>query len=354
MNIDMDVVRSFAERRYGALEGITAKRLSGGLDSFGVYRVDVKFAKGDSARTAQFVAKHLPESGMREADVYRGVAASPASRFAPRLLGTAGGIGDVYLFLQWIRPNRQWPWRDRNATLAVLRRLAQLHAQPLTDFAGMPAHSCFESEMHNSAASTAELYSRAFHRRRGTGLRPMRSAIRRIADDLTSIRRYLIQETGAAPLHGDMHSGNVIIRTRQLRTDAMLLDWGRARVGSPLEDVASWLHSLGYWEPEVKKLHDTFIRHYLECAGRPHLLSRDMRRLLWLASASNAMAGALQYHLETMLDPALPVPVRESSAGVARDWLRIIRTADRYWRLGDAPGRRTARLQSGRRQTVTP
>jgi hypothetical protein len=354
MNIDMEVVRSFAERRYGALERMTAKRLSGGLDSFGVYRIDVKFAKGDTARTAQFVAKHLPESGMREADVYRLVAASPASLFAPRLLGTAGGSRDMYLFLQWIAPNRQWPWRDRNATLAVLRQLAQLHSQPLTGFGGVSVNPSFEAEMHNSAASTTELYSRAFHRRRGTGLRPMRSAMRRIAGDLVSIRRYLIQETGAAPLHGDMHSGNVIIRTRKRRTDAMLLDWGRARVGSPLEDVASWLHSLGYWEPEVKRSHDSFIRHYLECAGRPHLLSRDVRRLLWLASASNAMAGALQYHLETMLDPAVPPHVRESSGGVARDWLRIIRRADHYWRLGDAPGHRTAPRRSGSRRSVTP
>jgi hypothetical protein len=353
MNIDMEVVRSFAERRYGALERMTAKRLSGGLDSFGVYRIDVKFAKGDSAGTAQFVAKHLAESGTREADVYRLVAASPASMFAPRLLGTAGGSRDTYLFLQWIPPNRQWPWRDQNATLAVLRRLAQLHSQPLTGFGGVSTSSTFESEMQSSAASTAELYGRAFFRRRGTGLRPMRSTLRRISDDLLSIRRYLIQETGAAPLHGDMHSGNVIIRTRKRRTDAMLLDWGRARIGSPLEDVASWLHSLGYWEPEVKRLHDTFIGHYLEWAGRPRLMMRDFRKLYWLASASNAMAGALHYHFETMLNPAVSVAVRESSAGVARDWLRIIRRADHYWRLGDAPGPRIATLRSGRRQNVT-
>jgi hypothetical protein len=38
-----------------------------------------------------------------------------------------------------------------------------------------------------------------------------------------------------------------------------LIDWARARRGSPFEDVASWLHSLGCWEPEARRRHDSLL-----------------------------------------------------------------------------------------------
>jgi aminoglycoside phosphotransferase (APT) family kinase protein len=343
MSINMDLLRSFAERHFGRVERITAKPLSGGLDSFGVYCVKVKF---DIGRTAHFVAKHLPESGAREAEVYRILAASSASVFAPRLLGIGGSHRDMCLFLEWIVAKRQWPWRDQNATLAVLRRLAELHSQPPTSFAGVFADSSIESEIQRSAALTSELYTRAFYRRRRHRMKSMHQPIKRIADDLISIRRYLIQETGMAPLHGDMHSGNAVIRICERKPDAVLLDWGRARLGSPLEDVASWLQSLAYWEPETRRFHDTLVVRYLEWAGRPGLLVREFRRLYWLAAASNAMAGGLRYHLDTMLNPAVALRVRERSRTMANDWLRIIRRADEYWRLGDEPGGRAAWIRS--------
>jgi hypothetical protein len=84
MNINLDLLRSFAEQRYGSIEEITATPLSGGLDSFGVYRIDVTLSSRDAATMEHFVAKHVPASGMREADVYRMLAISPASSFAPR------------------------------------------------------------------------------------------------------------------------------------------------------------------------------------------------------------------------------------------------------------------------------
>ncbi len=353
MSIQMELLRSFAERHYGAVERITARRLSGGLDSFGVYRVQVTFATGGTGRTAHFVAKHLPESGAREAEVYRILAASSAAVCTPRLLGIDGGKNEIYLFLECIRPNQQWPWRNENATIAVLRRLAELHSQPLASFAGVLTDASLEFELQRSAELTSELYGRAFFRQRRHSMRPMSRAIKRIADDLMSIRRYLIQETGAAPLHGDMHSGNVIIRVCRRGPEAVLFDWGRARLGSPLEDVASWLQSLAYWEPEVRRSHDTLVVRYLEWAGRPSLLKHAFRRLYWLAAASNAMAGALRYHLSTMLDPAVALRMREQSCAMAGDWLRIIRRADEYWRLGDESGRQIALLQTEHRQIAT-
>ena len=41
--------------------------------------------------------------------------------------------------------------------------------------------------------------------------------------------------------------------------EPVLIDWARARAGSPFEDVSSWLQSLGFWEPAVKRKHDTLL-----------------------------------------------------------------------------------------------
>ncbi len=317
-----------------------------------MYRVQVKLASAESGGRAEFVAKCLPESGSREVEVYRVLELSSAAAFVPRLLGIdRANTEDVYLFLEWIPARRRWPWWDQNATLAVVRCLTKLHSLPLATFNRIVCNSCFESEIQQSAALTFEAYDRAIFGQ-GHDLRSMGRAIQRIADDMISIRQHLLQETGTVPLHGDVHSGNALIRGCGRPFDAVLLDWGRARLGSPLEDVSSWLQSLGYWEPEVRKYHDTLLVRYLQLANLPSRLIRRFRRLYWLAAGSNAMAGALRYHLEMMLNPSVSPRIREVSRAIAGDWLRIIRRADEYWRLGDEPGRQTAQLQTDFHQSA--
>lgn len=77
----------------------------------------------------------------------------------------------------------------------------------------------------------------------------------------------------------------------------MLIDWGRARIGSPLEDVSSWLQSLGYWEPRARRKHDPVLVHDLAYRGVEGGLSEALRTAYWVAGASNALAGALEHHV---------------------------------------------------------
>jgi aminoglycoside phosphotransferase (APT) family kinase protein len=53
-------------------------------------------------------------------------------------------------------------------------------------------------------------------------------------------------------VHGDVHPGNVLVQKTRGSTRVALIDWGRARLGSLLEDVASWLHAIGCWEPAAR------------------------------------------------------------------------------------------------------
>lgn len=106
----------------------------------------------------------------------------------------------------------------------------------------------------------------------------------------------------------------------------MLIDWGRARIASPLEDVSSWLQSLGFWELEARRRHDTLLAAYLSSHGLDRRLSSDFRTAYWLAGASNALAGALRYHL-WVADSAAEHPAREAAMRAVKDWLRVIRRA---------------------------
>ena len=67
---------------------------------------------------------------------------------------------------------------------------------------------------------------------------------------------------------------------------------------------------------------------YLRARGLAAGLTRQFRDAYWLAGACNAFAGALQYHLAVMNDPARPPAARATSTRAAADWLRIVRRAD--------------------------
>jgi aminoglycoside phosphotransferase (APT) family kinase protein len=86
-------------------------------------------------------------------------------------------------------------------------------------------------------------------------LRQQAPALRRVVAALPGMRRQLMSSSplGQAVLHGDVHSGNVLIREVTGKRSAVLLDWARARLGSPLEDVSSWLESLGHWAPSPSR-----------------------------------------------------------------------------------------------------
>jgi Ser/Thr protein kinase RdoA (MazF antagonist) len=132
-------------------------------------------------------------------------------------------------------------------------------------------------------------------------------------------------------IHGDPHSGNALIRGHQATKTAILLDWGRARLGVLLEDVSAWLQSLALWEPEAQRRHDSLLRGYLAARGQPTDLCRELRDAYWFAAVSNVLAGALRYHLSVLNHPETLARGRAEAAHAARRYLRIVRRADLCW-----------------------
>jgi hypothetical protein len=319
---------------HGELSELTLQRrvLHGGLEAAGVEHIQARFldARG-RRRVFSVVAKRLVGRGLREHAVYRDVLGTRAASFAPRLLGSdCVGPQCTTLYLEPVRSMSAWPWRDVTLSQQVLERVAGLHRAARKDPPRLPAWD-YEAELSAAGFEALEHLERC---RRDPVLRALARALpstKRLVHALPELRRELLWSSlGTSLVHGDLHSGNVIVRRRATGAEPVFIDWGRARSGSPLEDVSSWLQSLGYWEPEARRRHDTLFRGYLRALGRPDRLTAELREAYWLAGASNAFAGSLSYHLQRA-QHAVSKPEREHGMRAAYDALRVLRRAHAIW-----------------------
>lgn len=190
----------------------------------------------------------------------------------------------------------------------------QFHQQTLIEWD-------YESDLARSAEETLAV---ALNARDRAGVRHWRRLgdLRRVVAALPKLRSALLQTSTF--IHGDVHSGNIILRASE-KAEVAFIDWARARLGSPLEDLASWLHSLGCWEPEARRRHDTLLRAYLEARSAKQTITTELRRKYWYASASNGLSGAIRYHLLVLNDRSSSSEMKSSSARILREWERVIR-----------------------------
>jgi hypothetical protein len=310
---------------------IRVRGLSGGLEAASLQKLSVRHTdRRNRTRLHRFVIKRVERDAAREALVYDRVVGPYCARLAPRLFGSRS-ISDesALLCLESIEPVT-WPWRDSGASALVLKELTQLHVASGAVQA-LPAWN-YEQALASSALLTLQqLDALRRHPELSSVVRSSWPGAKRIVDKLSRLRRDLLSygALGSAAIHGDVHPGNVLLRRERGGLRPVFLDWGRARVGAPLEDVSSWLQSLGHWEPEARKRHDALLGAYLEARGLPCRLSSDFRGAYWLAGACNGLAGALRYHLLAACDAA-DLQQRAAAAHQAAQWLRVLRRADAY------------------------
>lgn len=330
---DFRGLTAFAARHYGQDPSrlrLTVRKLRGGLCA-SVLRVRVFFLNPERRpRTAVFVVKRVAGLDMRELGAYRSLACSPCARIAPKLLGAERtGSGHAHLYLEYIPSFHPWPWADVEASELVLDRLAAVHESLAPG--DLPRWD-YDSELRASAYSTLEIVEEAALLPEFAAVRRFLPSVRRLVAALPSLRAQLVDRRWPrAVLHGDAHTGNAIIRREGRGHSAVLLDWGRIRSGSALEDVCSWLQSISFWEPEPKRRHDTLLRKYLIGRGMPDEIGAEVRERYWLAGASNAFGGALRYHVVQMGSTFNSHAERVAASAAVRDWLRIMARADACW-----------------------
>lgn len=283
----------------------------------------------DRTATLRTVVKRLDGRPAREAAVYENLVAVHAPEIAPELLAARRlGPDKAIILLEAIRRTRAWPWRDAAATGGMLVRLGRFHTSVRTRDVALPEWDFEHEQMEMAGGAYMLLDQCRGDPELGDLARDLR-VVQRMIEALPGLRRELMAEQpfGRRPIHGDVHPGNAMVRRRRGENEPMLIDWGRARMGSPLEDVSNWLQTLRYWEFEAQRLHDTLFRRYLSAFGMPRKLTNDIRAAYWIAGVSNALAGALLYHLSVVMDLQQSRANRATSYYVAHDWLRIARRA---------------------------
>jgi aminoglycoside phosphotransferase (APT) family kinase protein len=307
---------------------IELEPLHGGLES-SVALATVTTSVSTADAPLRLVVKQLARAHSREVQVYECLLRQLEEPPAPVAFGCAHAGDAVYLYLEHVSVPTDWPWVDTATAAAVCRELARLH--DTAQIADVPGDWDYDAELAASAVSTLALASTA---RDGAGKRLWRRIgdLKRVVALLPSLRDILLA-SGRTVIHGDVHPGNVFLRAQAPR-QVTLIDWSRARVGSPLEDVASWLHSLGCWEPRARLRHDSLLRAYLAARRIPRPLDPALRRDYWFAAASNALAGAVRHHLCVSANPGLPEDVRQTSRRVLAEWERVIRRAAALLALG--------------------
>jgi aminoglycoside phosphotransferase (APT) family kinase protein len=331
--LDVGAILAFAKDHYenAPVAEITLKPLRGGLESAGISRVIAH--SQNHAQVGSFVVKPLNGPALREYRVHRTLQESTCGSVAPRLLGFRETTPEQgYAFLEWVEPSRRWPWKDPQCAALVLEQLARVHSCDAGPFGPALESWDYDRDLAESARTTIEIYRATFVAGVRVSPRPMLQTLGRVAQALPKIREQLVNFMGETVLHGDAHPGNAMIRKTAASEKALLLDWGRARLGSPLEDVCSWVQSLAFWEPEARRRHDSLVVRYLEFRGYQPKLSPGFRDAYWLAAGCNAFAGALRYHLAITADPSKSDRARWNSARAAADWLRVARRADACWR----------------------
>ncbi|HEU4581121.1 MAG TPA: aminoglycoside phosphotransferase family protein [Polyangiaceae bacterium] len=312
---------------------IAVRPLHGGLVSGSVQWV---IARHSCGRHCTFVAKRLDGTARREAGIHRTLMTTPVRPLAPALLGLhEGGTGADWLFLEALSPLQAWPWHDLERAGDVLRSLAHLHALRRASRLGRVVRGWdYERELRDRGERLVELLEQRRPELRPLGLAQRAWFVRRFVERLSSARRRMLDLAALPPtlIHGDVHSGNVLLCARGGQVAPVFLDWGRARIGSPLEDVSSWLQSLGYWEPQARQRHDTLLRAYLSARGQPWPPTPELRCAYWVAAACNSIAGAAEWHLHRAVDPALRAEERSRAAAALLDHLRVVRRAYAYER----------------------
>lgn len=329
------VLQNFVERlltiRFGAIDllGMTSERLGGGISAEQVIAVTASFLDRTGHReTARWVVKELRGPASREAVIHAQLERS-GIRIAPRLVGAFPEPGYTILITERATPAERWPWRRVANAEKVLRVVAGLHE------ASLPVEKSwdYDAELRAMAALTLDAVNEACGSESLSIDRASARAVRRLVNDLPKIRRALTTGGPFRPtlIHGDVHPGNAIVPRQAPGSVPVLVDWGRARSGSPLEDVASWIQSLGCWEPMARLRHDTLVASYLRARGNIGPIPAEVREALWLAGGSNALAGALRYHLVVGCDRSRSSRERARALAAVHDWLRIIRRAAATW-----------------------
>jgi hypothetical protein len=162
--LDAARVATFGARQLGAeIDQLRmhTQPLRGGLESAAVARWTIQ-RQGGGPGGLTFVVERLDGLQQREGAIYAGLLAEIGD-VAPALLGLdQAGAGVSYLYLEYVRRTRAWPWTETAAAGRVLDTLAAFHTRvPPERLSRLGLGWDHEAELVASATATLEVFEQA-------------------------------------------------------------------------------------------------------------------------------------------------------------------------------------------------
>jgi hypothetical protein len=99
----------------------------------------------------------------------------------------------AYLYLEFVRASRAWPWREMSPTARVLAQLAMLHSSSAPQVReALGATWDYEAELARQARATLDVFERAVRQPSLMHLCKYRPALRRMIAALPKLRHELL------------------------------------------------------------------------------------------------------------------------------------------------------------------
>ena len=299
--VDWSAVARWAAQRTGQAVGIQVMgraRLAGGEVSDSVQRLELAVHVSDGAILSESLV--LKRTWAWELVALRALAGIPGVTAAVPVL-IDGGVDDegAWALLPFYPGSP--PAEHHDPPSSVLDALARVHAHfsdrgKLDGLAGLDEMdaAAWHTLCHAWTLPGIEMAQRRRPRAvldRADRLVRGWSTDHRMADALAVLPPVLV--------HGDVHAGNVLIS----QDTAVLIDWGNARIGPAMLDVANCA-------PPGSANYDTYLRAWAEITGEPLNPTTAAIGAAWAAVHVNVQyLGWAAQHLdssrvETMLDHA--------------------------------------------------
>ena len=225
------VAWALEEANGGHISGFRQEPMSGGTVAARIERIDISVAiKGDAPRTVTVVRKWTQPHeilGLEAAQAVR-----PSAAAIPRLLADGTDERGPWMIMPFYAGTTVTNALVPNGVFQALAILHATYTHAWTDLAGIPVVDagwwrdiCLSYSLGAVVRQAADYPSPQLNR--------ARSVLERMADDgrIAEVLKVLPRSL----LHGDVHTGNILVADGE----GVLVDWGGARVGSPMLDLAN-------------------------------------------------------------------------------------------------------------------
>lgn len=225
------VAWALAQANGGYVSGLREEPMSGGTVAARIERIDISVAvQGNAPRTVAVVRKWTrPHEilGLEAAQAVR-----PRAAAIPRLLADGTDERGPWMIMPFYAGTTVSSALVPKAVFQALATLHAAYAHAWTDLAGIPVVDVgWWRDICLSYSLGAVVRQAA--RSPGLELDRARSVLERMADD--GRIGEVLEVLPRSLLHGDVHLGNILVADGE----GVLVDWGSARVGSPMLDLAN-------------------------------------------------------------------------------------------------------------------